>query len=288
MKVFLRHGSVPSPDECLARSSPSLLSRRVNGLTLKMTNALVDAKKDVAVAIADEKRLAAQYAQQQSFSTEWEARARTALKAGSEQLGKEALGRKVAAEEVAAQAQKLRSPRACSRRHCSAFPCKTVNRPRRDCGLAARDRTNGNPTRPCSNPVHESLVTRFSHEQPLCGAVGMFFVGVDANGARSSNWYTSLSVNAQVSVKLWHLFQTAPVERDDRRAGRRRAYQPALVACVGGHVGRSTEGDSRPRAGDALSSVADALADVTRGHARSTRGSRRPIHGRAPLPDRLA
>jgi phage shock protein A len=66
----------------------------LNQIVLEMNNQLVEAKKQVASSIADEKRLAKQYEQEAANAAEWERRAMMALRAGNEELAKEALARK--------------------------------------------------------------------------------------------------------------------------------------------------------------------------------------------------
>jgi len=67
-----------------------------------MNNQLVEAKKQVAASIADEKRLAKQFETEQGNAQEWERRAMMALRAGNEELAKEALARKREYDELAA------------------------------------------------------------------------------------------------------------------------------------------------------------------------------------------
>jgi phage shock protein A len=68
--------------------------KMLNQVVLDMNNQLVEAKKQVAASIADEKRLAKQGELELSNSAEWERRAMMALRAGNEELAKEALSRK--------------------------------------------------------------------------------------------------------------------------------------------------------------------------------------------------
>jgi phage shock protein A len=68
--------------------------KMLNQVVLDMNNQLVEAKKQVAASIADEKRLAKQAEQELSNAAEWERRAMMALRAGNEELAKEALARK--------------------------------------------------------------------------------------------------------------------------------------------------------------------------------------------------
>jgi phage shock protein A len=76
--------------------------KMLNQIVLDMNNQLVEAKKQVAASIADEKRLAKQFEQESANSQEWERRAMLALRAGNEQLAKEGLARKREHDELAA------------------------------------------------------------------------------------------------------------------------------------------------------------------------------------------
>jgi phage shock protein A len=73
----------------------------LNQVVLDMNNQLVEAKKQVAASIADEKRLAKQLESELANAAEWERRAMMALRAGNEDLAKEALARKREHDELA-------------------------------------------------------------------------------------------------------------------------------------------------------------------------------------------
>lgn len=75
--------------------------KMLNQVVLDMNNQLVEAKKQVAASIADEKRLAKQFEQETANAAEWERRAMMALRAGNEELAKEALARKREHDELA-------------------------------------------------------------------------------------------------------------------------------------------------------------------------------------------
>jgi len=68
--------------------------KMLNQVVVDMQTQLIEAKKQVAVSIADEKRLARQAEQEASNAAEWERRAMLAIKAGDDALAKEALARK--------------------------------------------------------------------------------------------------------------------------------------------------------------------------------------------------
>jgi phage shock protein A len=76
--------------------------KMLNQVVLDMQNQLVEAKKQVAVSIADEKRLAKQAEQEAANAAEWERRAMLAIKAGDDNLAKEALQRKKEHDTLAA------------------------------------------------------------------------------------------------------------------------------------------------------------------------------------------
>lgn len=68
--------------------------KMLNQVVIDMANQLIEAKKQVAVSIADEKRLAKQAEQEAANAAEWERRAMLAIKSGDDALAKEALNRK--------------------------------------------------------------------------------------------------------------------------------------------------------------------------------------------------
>jgi phage shock protein A len=72
---------------------------------LEMQQQLVEAKKAVAVAIADEKKLQKQYTAEADKSKEWERKAMVAVKAGDDNLARQALARKQEHETIANQFQ---------------------------------------------------------------------------------------------------------------------------------------------------------------------------------------
>jgi phage shock protein A len=66
----------------------------LNQVIIDMNQQLVEAKKQVAVAIADEKRLQKQFNNEKSVVEEWHKKAMLAVRAGDDELAKEALLRK--------------------------------------------------------------------------------------------------------------------------------------------------------------------------------------------------
>jgi phage shock protein A len=80
--------------------------KMLNQIMLDMRQQLVEAKKQVAVAIADEKRLAKELEAEHAQAREWERRAMAAVRAADDGLAREALRRKGEHDELAAQFQK--------------------------------------------------------------------------------------------------------------------------------------------------------------------------------------
>lgn len=68
--------------------------KMLNQLIVDMNEQLIESKKSVASAIADEKKLERLVTQQATQGEEWDRKARLALKAGKEDLAREALLRK--------------------------------------------------------------------------------------------------------------------------------------------------------------------------------------------------
>jgi phage shock protein A len=68
--------------------------KMLNQLLIDMNEQLIESKRAVALAIADEKKLERETLNQESQAQEWERRAMTAVRAGKDDLAKEALLRK--------------------------------------------------------------------------------------------------------------------------------------------------------------------------------------------------
>jgi phage shock protein A len=77
----------------------------LNQLILDMKDQLIEAKKQVAVAIADEKRLKKQLDNELYNASEWEKKAMMAIRAGRDDLAKEALRRKGEHDQLATEFQ---------------------------------------------------------------------------------------------------------------------------------------------------------------------------------------
>lgn len=83
VKSYLNHwiGRAEDPEKML------------NQMLIDMGEQLVNAKRQVAVAIADEKRLLKQYEQAREHALDWEKKAMLAVKAGDDSLARQALER---------------------------------------------------------------------------------------------------------------------------------------------------------------------------------------------------
>ena len=77
--------------------------KMLNQIVIDMAQQLLEAKKQVAVAIADEKKLAKQVEQEAKMGQEWERRAMLAVRSGDDNLAKEALARKKEHDTTTAQ-----------------------------------------------------------------------------------------------------------------------------------------------------------------------------------------
>ncbi|MBP8808285.1 MAG: PspA/IM30 family protein [Kofleriaceae bacterium] len=79
--------------------------KMLSQVLLEMQQQLVDAKKAVAVAIADEKKLQKQTVVEQDKAKEWERKAMVAVRGGDDGLARQALARKQEHENIAGQFQ---------------------------------------------------------------------------------------------------------------------------------------------------------------------------------------
>ena len=80
--------------------------KMLNQVLVDMRNQLVEAKKQVAVAIADEKRIKRQYEQELAKAEDWERKAMLAVRAGDDELARAALKRKSEHQEQSSILQK--------------------------------------------------------------------------------------------------------------------------------------------------------------------------------------
>jgi phage shock protein A len=105
MGIFSRLGSLIKSNLNDLISKAEDPEKMLNQVLVDMRNQLIEAKKQVAVAIADEKRLKKQLDQETATSQEWERKAMLAVRAGDDGLAKEALVRRQEHEGLAGQYQ---------------------------------------------------------------------------------------------------------------------------------------------------------------------------------------
>jgi phage shock protein A len=80
--------------------------KMLNQLIIDMQTQLLESKKAVALAIADEKKLERELANQEAQAQEWERKAMLAVRAGKDDLAKEALLRKQEYDNASAEYRK--------------------------------------------------------------------------------------------------------------------------------------------------------------------------------------
>jgi phage shock protein A len=105
MGIFARLARLIQSNINALISSSEDPEKMLNQLIRDMTEQLALAKKQVAGAIADEKRLARQVEAEQQKAAEWEKKAMLAVRAGNDALAKEALARKKEHESLGTQLQ---------------------------------------------------------------------------------------------------------------------------------------------------------------------------------------
>ena len=94
MGIFSRIGTLIKSNLNDLISKAEDPQKMLNQIVLEMQNQLVEAKKQVATSIADEKRLKKQWDEQIELSKEWERKAMLAMRSGDDTLAKEGLSRK--------------------------------------------------------------------------------------------------------------------------------------------------------------------------------------------------
>lgn len=106
MGVFSRLGTLikANINDLISRAEDP--EKILNQLIVDMREQLIEAKKQVAVSIADEKKLKKQLDNELQLSSEWEKKAMMAVRAGRDDLATEALNRKQQHEDLAAEFQK--------------------------------------------------------------------------------------------------------------------------------------------------------------------------------------
>ena len=103
MGIFSRIGTLIKSNLNDLISKAEDPQKMLNQLVADMQNQLVEAKKQVAVSIADQKRLEKQRDEQTELVQEWERKAMLAVRAGDDNLAREALKRKGEHEVQAAE-----------------------------------------------------------------------------------------------------------------------------------------------------------------------------------------
>jgi phage shock protein A len=103
MGIFSRLGTLIKSNINDLISKAEDPEKMLSQVLVDMKNQLVEAKKQVAVAIGDEKRLKKQWDEQVANSKEWERKAMMAVHAGDDNLAKEALMRQKEHEELSNQ-----------------------------------------------------------------------------------------------------------------------------------------------------------------------------------------
>ncbi|HEY1100196.1 MAG TPA: PspA/IM30 family protein [Myxococcota bacterium] len=101
MTIFNRLGTLLKSNVNDAINKAEDPEKMLNQMLLDMQQQLMEAKKQVAAAIADEKRLAKQLEQEKASAAEWEKKAMLAIKASNDELAKLALQRKTEHDKLA-------------------------------------------------------------------------------------------------------------------------------------------------------------------------------------------
>jgi len=106
MGIFARLKSLFSANVNAMISKAEKPEKMLNQIIIEMNEQLIESKKAVAMAIADEKKLEREKDNQFAQAKEWERKAMLAVTAGNDQLAKEALIRKQEYDNAAAEYQK--------------------------------------------------------------------------------------------------------------------------------------------------------------------------------------
>lgn len=105
MGIFSRLGTLLKANINDLISNAEDPEKILNQLIVDMKEQLIEAKKQVAIAIADEKRLKKQLDNELNLAREWEKKAMMAIRAGRDDLAKEALMRKTEHDKLATEFQ---------------------------------------------------------------------------------------------------------------------------------------------------------------------------------------
>ena len=106
MGIFSRLKTLVSSNVNDMISKAEKPEKMLNQLLIEMNEQLIESKKAVALAIADEKKLEREKINQESLAQEWERKAMLAVQASKDDLAKEALLRKQEYDKAAAEYQK--------------------------------------------------------------------------------------------------------------------------------------------------------------------------------------
>ena len=106
MGIFSRLKTVVSANVNDAISKAEKPEKMLNQLIIEMQEQLLQSKKAVALAIADEKKLERELANQEAQSKDWENKAMLAVRAGKDDLAREALLRKQEYDNAALEYRK--------------------------------------------------------------------------------------------------------------------------------------------------------------------------------------
>jgi phage shock protein A len=106
MGIFSRIKTLVSANVNDVISKAEKPEKMLNQLIIEMNDQLIESKKAVAMAIADEKKLEREKDNQQAQAREWERKAMLAVQAGKDDLAKEALLRKQEYDNATLEYQK--------------------------------------------------------------------------------------------------------------------------------------------------------------------------------------
>jgi len=106
MSIFSRLRTLVSSNVNDLISKAEKPEKMLNQLIIDMQSQLLESKRSVALAIADEKKLEREVANQENQAQEWEKKAMLAVRAGKDDLAREALLRKQEFDGAAAEFRK--------------------------------------------------------------------------------------------------------------------------------------------------------------------------------------
>jgi phage shock protein A len=106
MSIFSRLKTLISSNVNDMISKAEKPEKMLNQLLIEMNDQLLESKKAVALAIADEKKLEREKENQKNLAQEWERKAMMAVQAGKDDLAREALLRKQEYDNAALEYQK--------------------------------------------------------------------------------------------------------------------------------------------------------------------------------------